>query len=63
MNGNVEVSGKYVNGEKDGTWVYLTKIGEMEKKEVYDKGKMVSEQIMDVKANPNIKEVEHEEEK
>ena len=63
LNGNVQVSGKYVDGEKDGPWIYLTRIGELEKKEIYDKGNLVSEQTMDVKADPNVKKVEHEEDK
>lgn len=45
LDGNVHVSGNYLSGEKDGTWVYLNEIGELEKKEVYKKGKLISQEV------------------
>ena len=48
VNGKVEVSGIYLHDNKDGTWVYLTDIGEMEKREEYRNGKLISQEIIEV---------------
>jgi antitoxin component YwqK of YwqJK toxin-antitoxin module len=45
LNGNVEVSGTYINSEKDGSWAFFDDTGTMEKKEIYDHGKMVSQEV------------------
>jgi antitoxin component YwqK of YwqJK toxin-antitoxin module len=42
LNGMVEISGTYLNNEKDGTWVYMKETGEMEKKEEYKSGMLIS---------------------
>jgi antitoxin component YwqK of YwqJK toxin-antitoxin module len=41
-NGIVIISGRYLNGDPDGTWLYYDDKGKPTKKEVYDKGAIVS---------------------
>lgn len=48
LNGKVEVSGTYLNDDKHGTWVYLTDLGELVKKEEYYHGKLLDEEIEEI---------------
>lgn len=56
INGNVQVSGKYAAGEKEGVWVYLSSIGQMEKKEIYQKGLLISEENMETKNDSTLQQ-------
>jgi antitoxin component YwqK of YwqJK toxin-antitoxin module len=49
LNGKVEVSGSYLHDTKHGTWVHLTDIEELERREEYEHGKLVHQEIFDVK--------------
>jgi antitoxin component YwqK of YwqJK toxin-antitoxin module len=46
LNGKVEVSGTFLHDNKHGTWVYLSEIGELEKREEYVNGKMEEQEIL-----------------
>lgn len=46
LNGNVEVSGAFLHDNKHGTWVYLSDLGELEKREEYVNGKLTSQEII-----------------
>ncbi len=48
LKGTVEVSGTFSRNMKNGAWVYLHENGELEKREEYENGRMVS-QIIDGK--------------
>lgn len=48
INGKVEVSGSYIHDNKDGTWIYLTEIGELVKKEEYRNGRLIAEEINEI---------------
>jgi antitoxin component YwqK of YwqJK toxin-antitoxin module len=52
LNGKVEISGTYVHSQKDGTWVYLNNIGEMEAKETYNLGNLVKREEMKAEDPP-----------
>lgn len=41
MSGRIWLTGQYIKGDADGTWVYMTDKGEIEKKEYFDKGRLV----------------------
>jgi len=41
MSGKIWLTGQYINGDADGTWTYVTEKGEVEKKEYFDKGRLV----------------------
>lgn len=45
LNGNVEVSGSFLHDNKHGTWVYLSDLGELQKREEYVNGKLESQEI------------------
>jgi antitoxin component YwqK of YwqJK toxin-antitoxin module len=44
--GTLIISGKYAEGDPDGTWLFYDEKGKIEKKEVYDKGALVSSEEM-----------------
>lgn len=44
LNGGVEISGTFRHSEKHGSWVYLNDLGELEKREEYDEGKLISQE-------------------
>ena len=41
MSGRVWLTGQYIKGDADGTWIYVTDKGETEKKEYYSKGRLL----------------------
>jgi len=41
MSGKIWLSGQYIRGDADGTWIYMTDKGETEKKEYFNKGRLV----------------------
>jgi len=41
MSGRIWLTGQYIKGDADGTWTYITDKGEIEKKEYFDKGRLV----------------------
>ena len=48
LNGMVEVSGFFQNSFKNGTWVYFNDKGDMEKREEYQSGKLISQIVYDI---------------
>jgi antitoxin component YwqK of YwqJK toxin-antitoxin module len=42
LNGQVNLSGKYIHNFKDGTWMYFNDHAETVRKEVYDRGTLIS---------------------
>ena len=45
LNGSVQVSGSYAMSKKTGAWVYLSEIGELEKREEYKNGVLIRQYI------------------
>jgi antitoxin component YwqK of YwqJK toxin-antitoxin module len=41
ISGRIWLTGQYTKGDADGTWTYVTDKGEIEKKEYFDKGRLV----------------------
>ena len=41
ISGKIWMTGQYINGDADGTWIYITDKGEIEKKEYYNKGRLI----------------------
>jgi antitoxin component YwqK of YwqJK toxin-antitoxin module len=39
--GQVMISGQYISGHQDGTWIYYTEKGEISKREFYNKGTLL----------------------
>jgi uncharacterized protein len=46
LKGNVEVSGSYLHSNKTGTWVYFNDDGVLLKKEEYENGRLINQEIM-----------------
>jgi antitoxin component YwqK of YwqJK toxin-antitoxin module len=47
LKGNVEVSGSYLHSNKSATWVYFNDEGVLLKKEEYENGRLVKQEIME----------------
>lgn len=45
ISGRIWLTGQYINGDADGTWTYITEKGEIEKKEYFDKGRLVRTEV------------------
>ena len=45
MSGKIWLTGQYINGDADGTWIYVTDKGETEKKEYYNKGRLIKTEV------------------
>jgi antitoxin component YwqK of YwqJK toxin-antitoxin module len=42
MSGRIWLTGQYISGDADGTWTYYTDDGKVEKKEYYQKGRLLN---------------------